>query len=220
MQLAELFAVTYSFAALRSMSCFGDIVRRRHVKGAFGLATRFFLAYAFGVTRFIAGAFDFAPGFRARTLDFKSFLAGALGFAARLFTDTFGFAGLLPSARRFPHAPLALGLQSFLAQGFLAITFGFAGLRVGAASRSGLRACSRRGRSKRSLSCSRDMGRQPGGAARLRCGRAGANTDRADDRAPRTRARHSVSSAAAAASPCARTAMIAAARPRPRRPIG
>lgn len=129
MQLAELFAVTDSFAALRSMSCFGDIVRRRHVKGAFGLATRFFLAYALGVTRFIAGAFDFAPGFRARTLDFKSFLAGALGFAARLFTDTFGFAGLLPRARRFPHSPLALGLQSFLAQGFLAITFGLAARR-------------------------------------------------------------------------------------------
>jgi dihydrodipicolinate synthase/N-acetylneuraminate lyase len=110
MQLAELFAVTDSFAALGNMSCFGDIVRRCHVKGAFGLATRFFLAYALGVARFIAGAFDFAPGFVTRTLDFESFLAGAFGFAARLFADTLSFTRLLPSARRFPHAPLAFGL--------------------------------------------------------------------------------------------------------------
>ncbi len=131
MQLAELFAVTDGLAALRSVSCFGDNVRRCHVEGAFGLATRFFLAHALGVTRLIAGAFDFAPGFRARTLDFESFLPGALGFAVRLVTDTFGFARLPPSARRFPHAPLAFGLQCFLAQGFLAITVGFAGILAG-----------------------------------------------------------------------------------------
>ena len=136
MQFAELFAVTCSFAALRSMSCFSDIVRRCHVKGGFGLAPRFFLTCALGVACFITGAFDFAPGFVARTLDFKSFLTGALGLAARLFTDAFGFARLLPSARRFPHSPLAFGLQGFLlahgflAQGLLAIAFGFTGLAL------------------------------------------------------------------------------------------